>query len=347
MNQRRILCVDDDALNLEVLEEVLDQPEYAIAFARSGEEALELLDEFGPELVLLDIMMPGIDGYETCRRMRARKGSECKVVLVSAKAMTSERLAGYEAGADDYITKPFDVDELRAKVNVFLRLQSAEKLDELKNELLSIVAHEIRTPLSGVLPAAELLRSGESMRPEERVEFADMIINSSTRLLELTDRAFQIAEMRSGAASLEVATIDLSGLARSVLMDPSFDGCALDAESVLIEGDAERLEEVIRLLVDNAHVHGAGSEAPRVEVRAQSGDAVVTVTDFGDGIDSESAAVLFEPFCERRSDGETVGSGLSLAYCRTVAEAHGGALDLDTSYQDGARFTLRLPLLTA
>lgn len=117
----RILIVDDNATNIAILEEVLAE-HYFLRAAASGEETLEILKEFHPDIILLDIMMPGIDGYETCRRIRQNPAmNNVKVIMVSAKAMVEERLKGYEAGADDYITKPFGVGELLARVRVALR----------------------------------------------------------------------------------------------------------------------------------------------------------------------------------------------------------------------------------
>ncbi|MGH9361080.1 MAG: response regulator, partial [Thermoanaerobaculia bacterium] len=128
----RILVVDDDPINVCILEEILAE-QYELATAGNGEEALEKAPAFKPDLVLLDIMMPGIDGYEVCRRLKSNpRLRDAKVILVSAKAMLSERLEGYESGADDYLTKPFDDAELMAKVRVFLRLKSIEEIDRFK-----------------------------------------------------------------------------------------------------------------------------------------------------------------------------------------------------------------------
>src|SRR5467141_3561037 len=120
---QRILIVDDHPTNIDVLQEFLSD-DYVLATATSGEEALALAPDFQPALILLDVMMPGIDGYETCRRIRTTPAlRHTKIILVSARAMVEERLRGYEAGADDYITKPFEKHELRAKVHAYLRLQ--------------------------------------------------------------------------------------------------------------------------------------------------------------------------------------------------------------------------------
>ncbi len=117
----RILIVDDHPINIEILEELLED-DYQLATATSGEEALAIAPTFTPALILLDVMMPGIDGYETCRRIRATPDlSHTKIIMVSAKAMDSEQRQGYEAGADDYVTKPFNKHDLLTKVHAFLQ----------------------------------------------------------------------------------------------------------------------------------------------------------------------------------------------------------------------------------
>ena len=125
--QSRILLVDDNPTNLAILAEMLGD-EYRWEAATSGEEALEIAPDFQPDLILLDVMMPGINGYETCRRIRANPAlRNVKIVMVSAKALVSERLEGYDAGADDYLTKPFDEEELLAKVRVYLSREQMKR----------------------------------------------------------------------------------------------------------------------------------------------------------------------------------------------------------------------------
>lgn len=126
MNERgRILIVDDNAMNRDILCRIL-RKDYDLETAEDGQQCLSRLPEFHPQLVLLDIMMPGIDGYEVCRRIKSgEENSGVQVILVSGKGSTAERLRGYEAQADDYIVKPFDHDELRSKVRVQFRLRGA------------------------------------------------------------------------------------------------------------------------------------------------------------------------------------------------------------------------------
>lgn len=125
VERKRILVVDDDTGSLAVMEELLED-KYEIKTVLTGREALDVVLDFQPALVLLDIMMPGIDGYEVCRQLRKIPSMvHTRIVFVSAKTMQSERFAGYEVGADDYVTKPFDTDELLAKIDIYLRIKSA------------------------------------------------------------------------------------------------------------------------------------------------------------------------------------------------------------------------------
>ncbi|MGE3536680.1 MAG: response regulator [Candidatus Tectimicrobiota bacterium] len=137
--QSRILLVDDSRTNLAILQEILGD-HYTLQTAKCGEDALALAPDFQPDLVLLDIMMPGIGGYETCRRLRLHPTlRHTRIILVSARAMISERLEGYEAGADDYITKPFDDEELLAKIRVYLRLQAVEQVQQFTSNVLEAI----------------------------------------------------------------------------------------------------------------------------------------------------------------------------------------------------------------
>ncbi len=177
----RILAVDDEKNNLKAIKRIFKDLDYMLEFAQSGEEALNLVNDFKPDLILLDIMMPGIDGYEVCRRLKSdSKTSESMVLLLSAKSYLEDRLKGYEVDADDYITKPYDSDELRAKVKILLRLknvqdelrmlnQNLEKLVEVRTrelvkkerqaiigQMVQGIVHNLRGPLMAVGGRAEM-----------------------------------------------------------------------------------------------------------------------------------------------------------------------------------------------
>jgi DNA-binding response OmpR family regulator len=156
-----ILIVDDHPSNVALLEEILGD-DYQLKTATCGEEALAVAPDCQPDLILLDIMMPGLDGYETCRRLRAHPLlRQPKILMVSAKALVSERLHGYEAGADDYITKPFDAGELLAKVRVYLRLKTAEDAEQA---LLEQTLRGSVKVLTDILALVNPIAFGQAMR---------------------------------------------------------------------------------------------------------------------------------------------------------------------------------------
>jgi CheY-like chemotaxis protein len=153
-NQYKILAVDDDLANLNIISEMLED-RYEVEIATSGEEGLKIAKQIVPDLILLDIMMPGIDGYEVCRRLRSDATfANTKILFLSAKELVRDRLTGYDAGGDDYITKPFDDEELLAKIRVFLRLKLEEEMKSL-NRIVEKgqpdVIHKISQYFSSVL----------------------------------------------------------------------------------------------------------------------------------------------------------------------------------------------------
>jgi len=171
--RKRILIVDDDQLNREILHEILGE-EYELATAATGEEGLSRMKDFDPDLVLLDIMMPGIDGYEVCRKIKSTPQGELTLVaLVSGRASTKERLGGYKVGADDYIVKPFDHNELVARVNILFRLRGA--LTELAGANAEIQAY-----------SAKLERLVQE-RTAEIVETRDVTVFALAKLAESRD----------------------------------------------------------------------------------------------------------------------------------------------------------------
>lgn len=159
LSNHRILAVDDDPMNLDIIEEILED-KYLIERADSGEAALKILPEFRPDLILLDIMMPGINGYKVCRKIRNDpEYDNLKIILVSGKAMAEERLKGYEAGADDYITKPFLEEELVAKIKVFLKLRKSEKSGYVMERAFSDLSSRLTCSVERIADAVSRLES--------------------------------------------------------------------------------------------------------------------------------------------------------------------------------------------
>lgn len=348
----RILIVDDHPNNVDVLEDILGD-DYALATASSGEAALTVAQTFRPALILLDIMMPGIDGYETCQRLRALPAlRHTKIVMVSAKAMVSERLRGYDAGADDYITKPFDLDELQAKVRVYLRLKSLEEVDQLKSDVLALLSHETATPLNGILGPLQLLRETPEMDEAERSEFLDMLYASATRLHMLYTKVCTLSMFLAGQAAVRPDAADLGEIVQqivgAVMPRAAASNVQIDVtlpEDAVTRLDRPQMQQVVMALLDNAVRVSPAAGRVTVDLRQDTARLCLRVTDQGPGMAPEFLPWVFEPFAQPDCRHHTEGHGLSLAIAQQVVEAHEGTIEVASTLGEGTTFTVWVPMV--
>ncbi|MBK8098763.1 MAG: response regulator [Planctomycetes bacterium] len=297
-------------------------------------------------VVLLDIMLPGVNGYETCRRIRATPElRDCKVILVSAEAMTSERLRVYEVGADDYVTKPFHAGELHAKVRVFGRLHSVEALDRMKDDLLSILAHELRTPLTGTCPWARSCRA-RSRSPTNSVGmWGNMVLQNGRRLIDFVERGLPLCACRVGSGR----SSGPPSICPSVL--PPGHPCGRP-------GGAARLQPGCRAAADpgdhrwrvvrrGGRWHGRrGADAGRNGRGSHGGADVAALGVRGQVVvRGACSAVGFRDALVglgvRQAGGEIVGADIGLALARTIAVELGGEVTA-ARHDDGFQFAMTL-----
>jgi signal transduction histidine kinase len=349
--KHKILIVDDNATNIAILEEVLAE-EYYLRAAKSGDEALEILKSFRPDMVLLDIMMPGIDGYETCRRIRSNPTLDyIKVIMVSAKAMVEERLKGYEAGADDYLTKPFEEEELLAKVRVYLRLKSIEEIDQLKSNLLTLLSHETRTPLNGILQPLEMLVSDQTVDAAMQKMCLDLVARNAEQLHRLFEKVLKLCAMKAGKWDFKFEPTDLS----EIIAKATAEVAALASkhevqidhqlEQASAAIDAKELKYVVTALLDNAIRFSPRGGRVIVGVSADAELLSVNVSDQGSGIEPSLIEHVFEEFNDADIIHHTEGQRLSLAIAQQVAIAHDGRINVISQKGSGTTFTVELPLI--
>ncbi len=346
----RILIVDDNPSNIFVLEEML-RDAYHIETAESGEQALEIAPDFLPDLVLLDIMMPGIDGYETCRRLRENPSlSGMKIVMVSAKAMKSERLQGYEVGADDYVTKPFDEDELLAKVRVYVRLKASEDVEQIKSNMYALLKHEHRTPLRGILLPVQELRTNAELDPQESAMFLEMIEQNTTRLQHLFEKVHTLGAMKAGHWDFEFAPANVNALVRQTIEEKQTRILTCDMtlhtelpDTAALHVDANQLRWIMTELLENAVQFSPLEASVSVEVGHGDGEFTISVCDQGDGIDAALLPHVYEAFGHPDGMHHNKGYGLSLAIARQIMLAHHGSIEITSTKGLGTRVTLHLP----
>ncbi|MCA8950764.1 MAG: response regulator [Planctomycetes bacterium] len=350
----KILIVDDSELNLDLLEATLAGA-HEVRRATSGLEALAVLETFRAEIVLLDIMMPGIDGYETCRRIQdAPHATATKVILVSARSEATERIKGYEVGASDFVVKPFDPDELLAKVNVFLALKTAEDASRAKSEFLANMSHEIRTPMTAILGYSENLLD-PSLADDDRQHAIDTIWRNGQHLLELINSVLDLSKIEASRLLVEHDACSPGDIVVDVLdlmaARAQHAGVSLAVECdgpipVRINSDRTRIKQILVNLVGNAIKFAPGGQV-RLVARLRPGPAgrplfEVDVVDTGIGIAPEQIELLCRPFVQADSSvtRRFGGTGLGLSISRRLARLLGGDLLIASELGKGSTFTM-------
>ena len=352
--KQKILAVDDNSTNLLLYEELLGE-DYDLLTAASGEEALVSVFENNPDLILLDIMMPGLDGYEVTRRLRAsNKSSELKIILVSAKNTTDDRLTGYESGADDYLIKPFDEDELKAKMDVYLKLLSVQELDKFKTDVIEIFNHETRTPLNGIAGPLELLKSkNETSTAAERLQWFEAMDLSIRELNDFIFKALQLSELRAGKYLMGQEQIYVSDLIKeaieelgAMMSDRGVEVEVLGKMDIKIPGDRKLIYQCIFELVKNAVQYSEADSKVGITLLEQSSDMSMTIhnQNHGQSIDWKILPQLFDGVVKPDSESGQPRKSLSLAIVKEVALLHQGSVSAVSKSNDGTEFTLQLPL---
>ncbi len=346
----RILIVDDNARNVAILRKILGRT-YPVATASNGKEALQAAVRFVPDLVLLDISMPEMDGYEVCRRLRAMLAlAPTKIIMVSARITVAERLAGYEAGADDYVVKPFDAEELLAKVRVYMRLKKVEEVDRLKSDLLMLLNHEARTPLAAILSPIEVALEEPTLSANGK-RLLQLAREGAHQLDEFVERVLFLSRLHSGLVSLKFKRQDLGAFVRAVVqeMGPVAQqaGVRLQeavAEKIMVKIDAEHIRRVFACLLDNAIRLSPRDGIVQVVVGEREEHAFVSVTDQGPGVPEHFLGRVLDGLILPEVVRQSPGHGLSLVIARAIMRSHEGLLLAENLESGGALFTLELPM---
>lgn len=349
----KVLAVDDNQTNILLYEELLEDL-YDLRTAESGEAALDLIQTFEPDVVLLDIMMPGISGYEVCEEIRKipRLESTIKVILVSAKNTTADRLVGYESGADDYLIKPFDEDELEAKLKIFLKLKSMEEIDRLKSSVMSLFSHETRTPLNGILGPLQLLQyNNDTNTPEERLSWLTMISDSAYSLQTLVDKVLLLSSLRSGQRTLNRESVVSSEILNYVLYNVQRLSASRDIdielkveESTVLSIDKDLMLRCLVSIVNNALNFSKNGSSVELRGAIKESEYIISITGQGEGVDPQVLADLIDSISEINENEHLAGHSLNLSIAHEVAELHSGKIIAETIAGEGTTFTVTLPL---
>ncbi|WP_017662038.1 response regulator [Baaleninema simplex] len=378
-----VLIVDDNPTNLSVLSAHLEAAGFALRVAQDGESALRVAALQLPDLIVLDILMPGIDGFETCRRLKNNPLTrEIPVIFMSALSDPVDKVKGLSLGAVDYITKPFQRDEVLARLQLHLKMRRltqaladrsrrlqeeirnrrhAEGASQAKSQFLAKMSHELRTPLNAILGFSQLMERDKTLTEEQR-EYLRIICRSGEHLLTLINDVLELSKIEAGKVTLKEAPVRLDRLLQGVTdmlawraqaKGLSFEVYCSDDVPPCIRTDEGKLRQVAINLLSNAiKFTEFGSVALRVGAVPQSGDRVrlyFEVEDTGPGIAPEELETIFEAFVQTQTGYRSEeGTGLGLPISRQLVQLMGGDITLDSVLGVGtiAQFDIIVPVET-
>lgn len=367
-NVDRILAVDDTPDNLFLIEAILEEEHYCIRLAQDGQSALEQIEKCPPDLILLDVMMPGMDGYEVTRRIRQNKNLPYIPILLITAHDKSSVVEGLGAGADDFVRKPVDADEVLARVRSLLRLKHSidaqAQMAQQREDFVARLTHDMRTPLVAANRMLTLFQQ-ETFCPisTDMKEAIDIMMRSNEDLLQMVNTLLEVYRYEAGHKELTFAPCNLNGLLTEVLEELTplakqknlqISHC-LSEPKLWIQADRPEMKRVLMNLVGNAIKytdHGriditvAGNSEPPVPLQTSDRSWVkVEIRDTGCGISPEDQAVIFERF--RQGTHKRSGNGLGLHLVSRIIEAHQGLVAVESKLGQGSAFTIYLPILAS
>ncbi len=342
----KILIIDDQKSSALYIASILKQCNYETVVCHNGIDALSLLKKQKFDLVLLDIVMPGMDGYETCRQIKKLPQTErLPVVFITVKTDIESTVKGFKAGAVDYIYKPFNKAELEARVRLQLNLQDAHeqlvlerenalKAERLKSAFLANISHEIRTPMNAIIGFADLLGQ-KQLSAEERESFLSIISQSAQHLLQLVTDLVDISKLESGVLSIKRETVVLGELMDELYNTYEDERSKLGRQHVdfiykayakfydrIIKGDRQRIKQVLDNLLNNAFKFTLEGKVEIGIDFLKDNYFRIFIRDTGVGIPTDKREDIFERFNRLHHPGiiDSSGAGLGLTISQSLSE---------------------------
>lgn len=372
-----ILLVDDTQANLRLLSHVLKKEGYNYLEATNGLEAIELAEKHEPDLILLDIMMPGLDGFEVIKRIKKIDLlSDVPIIFLSSLTETDDKVQGFKYGGVDYITKPFQKEETLARIRTHLKIRFLQKqlndrikvlrdrevqlsrLNQKKDDLVRMVSHDIKNPLTGIIGLVKLMRDSDKISAEEQTQMLSVIEESGTNLLNLVREVLDRESNKMETEEIEYADIQFSDLiervismnkAKAVVKNISLT-YSVTPRKLKVRIDPNKIEIVINNLVSNAlkFTPSDGKSKVHADVKRDGNDLIISVTDTGIGIPEKMQKDLFKDTKKLSRIGTSgeVGTGLGLDIVQLYVELHGGEIWVESEIDKGTTFFIKLPEVT-
>ncbi len=360
----RIMIVDDDIDNLNVLLDFLDKAGFHTMVAKDGATAIELAGHTQPDLILLDVMMPGQDGFETCRILKEKTGvRDVPVIFITALSETVNKVKGFEAGGVDYITKPFENEELLARVNAHLTIRKLQNLllgknlelqeiNNSKDKFFSILAHDLRNPMSVFLSFSKLLNKIDSMNKKELKLYIKQFEESASNLFALLDNLLTWSRIQrkviefspkilklATIANWNIKVLELNAWQKKIIIKN------LVGENICAYADDNMINTVIRNLLTNALKYSNSGNTVEIKAENDGKFVRVSVMDSGIGIPDNVLPNLFRIDSRYREPGTSgeKGTGLGLILCREFIERNGGNIWVESKPGEGTKVSFTIP----
>jgi signal transduction histidine kinase len=364
----KILIVDDEEVNIHLMIAVLSRAGYQFDYATNGVKALEKLEETRYDLVLLDVMMPEMNGFDTCKILKENElTKDAVVIFITAKTDIESISNAFKAGAADFVSKPFNSKELLARVKTHLlikqsmdiiKFQSDElmKSNEMKDKFISIIGHDLRNPIGTIASALSFIKDEyDSMGDEEKHSFIDTLHLSAQNAFELLEELFEWAKAKRGLCEYNPEDVNIKDLiadnisllkgqaeCKKIILDSSLAG------NIVARADRKMVNTIIRNLTSNAikFTYPEGKVTIYVrEVNHGTDNIEIIVEDNGIGIPDEKIEDLFCINKKYRKNGtmNEEGSGLGLILCKEFAEKNHGDIKVESELGKGSRFIFTMP----
>jgi two-component system, sensor histidine kinase and response regulator len=356
----KVLIVDDDESVREAFQAILAPEDHEFAFAASGPDALAQLQRSVPDVILLDVMMPDLDGYEVCRRIKAdHRLAHVPVILVTVLESKEDLVRGLDAGADEFLTKPVTAVELRARVRSMLRIKSQhdriKAALKMREDLANMIVHDMRAPLNVIMVHAEWLARSDGAAVADVRKRADSILTQSGRVNAFFNDMLMLAKLEAGKLVLNRVPVQVSDLVRAAESEHRVVaeskgislGLELPARDKYVMLDPTLITRVLDNLLSNAIKYSARGDGVRVAVRQAEGGArpvgvTIEVRDEGRGIPDADKERIFGEFEIAGAHAGVSQIGLGLAFSRLAVEAHGGTISVSDNQPKGSIFRVEL-----
>lgn len=367
-----ILIVDDKRENLYSLQKILELNNFKVDTASSGEEALKKVLKQAYALIILDVQMPGMDGFEVAQLMSGySKAVDTPLIFLSAVNISKEFIAkGYLNGGFDYITKPFDPDILLLKIKTLYRLSKQTKamhdmqeelkkeivyrkeLESKKDDFISIASHELKTPLTSVKGYIQLLERLPEVKANERMKnFIGKANHQIAKLGDLINDLLDVSNIESGKMKFNFKSFDINTMVDNTIENigqiyPDYIINKSGDISITVCGDEMRLEQVLINYLTNAIKYSPNNNEIQVDVvHTDDAKVQVSVRDFGIGIPANKTPMLFEKFYRVEQAGYSFqGIGMGLYICAEIVKRHNGEFGVDSIIDKGSKFYFRIPI---